>query len=166
MCNIFQNGDVVTLSLGIVDGTKGSSRAKTELTRSPDFVAIMEDLREQIELPPDQCQGNVTMFAEVSPKGMSPRNRPKINPSFVGHPKLNKLKEIVLEHFRKYETFNCMEKKTDSRVMIFSQFRDSVQEIASMFSAHKPLVRVMSFIGQQSRGNSSKGLTQKEQLEV
>jgi Fanconi anemia group M protein len=50
--------------------------------------------------------------------------------------------------------------------MIFSQYRDSVQEIARMLSEHKPLVKAMSFIGQQSKGNASKGFTQKEQLEV
>ncbi|KAJ7415497.1 Fanconi anemia group M protein [Willisornis vidua] len=53
----------------------------------------------------------------------------------------------------------------DTRVMIFSSFRDSVQEIAEMLSRLSPTVRAMTFVG-HSTGKSSKGFTQKEQLEV
>ena len=120
----------------------------------------MKELQEQIELPPDQRAGNAATTSEGSPKV-----QPAINPSFIGHPKLTKLKEIVLDHFRSHSE-NGEDHKTDSRIMIFSQYRDSVQEIAGMFSTCKPLVRVMSFIGQQSRTSTSKGFTQKEQLEV
>lgn len=49
--------------------------------------------------------------------------------------------------------------------MIFSSFRDSVQEIAEMLSQHRPVIRVMTFVGHAS-GKSTKGFTQKEQLEV
>ena len=135
---------------GIVDGSKGTSRAKTELTRNPDFVGILDDLRDQIE--PDEYRENAS--------------GPDVNPSFIGHPKLVKLRDIILEHFRSWENAAHVRSDKGSRVMIFSQFRDSVQEISRMLSEHKPLVKVMSFIGQQSKGNTSKGLTQKEQLEV
>ena len=50
--------------------------------------------------------------------------------------------------------------------MIFSQYRDSVCEITEMLNQHRPLVRVMSFIGQSSVNKSSRGFTQKEQLMV
>ena len=51
--------------------------------------------------------------------------------------------------------------------MIFSQYRESVQEIADMLQCHAPLVRVMSFVGHGTTGKStSKGLTQREQTEV
>lgn len=53
-----------------------------------------------------------------------------------------------------------------TRVMIFSQYRDSVQEIATMLQQHHPQVKVMSFIGQSSVGKATKGFTQKEQLKV
>ena len=52
-----------------------------------------------------------------------------------------------------------------SRVMIFSQYRDSVNEITAMLHKHRPLCRVMSFIG-QSTGKSTRGFSQKEQLKV
>jgi len=53
-----------------------------------------------------------------------------------------------------------------TRVMIFSQYRDSVTEITAMLKQHQPKVKVMSFIGQSSAGKSTKGFTQKEQLKV
>ncbi|NWI07711.1 FANCM protein, partial [Tichodroma muraria] len=53
----------------------------------------------------------------------------------------------------------------DTRVMIFSSFRDSVQEIAEMLARLSPAVRAMTFVGHSS-GKSTKGFTQKEQLEV
>lgn len=56
--------------------------------------------------------------------------------------------------------------EVNTRVMIFSSFRESVQEIASMLNRHIPLIRVMTFMGQASAGKGVKGFTQKEQLEV
>ena len=50
--------------------------------------------------------------------------------------------------------------------MIFSSFRESVQEIAAMLDRHAPLIRVMTFMGQASAGKGVKGFTQREQLEV
>ena len=64
--------------------------------------------------------------------------------------------------------------------MIFSQFRESVGEIAALLNHFKPAVRCMPFVGQSSGGGDgggggsggaqptgvAKGLTQKEQLEV
>ena len=35
-----------------------------------------------------------------------------------------------------------------TRVMIFSQYRDSVQEITACLHEHRPLVKVMEFVGQ------------------
>lgn len=50
--------------------------------------------------------------------------------------------------------------------MIFSSFRESVQEIADMLNRHAPKIKVMTFMGQASAGKGVKGFTQKEQLEV
>ncbi len=41
-----------------------------------------------------------------------------------------------------------------TRVMIFSQYRDSVKEIAAVLMGHKPLIKVMEFVGQAgTKGN-------------
>jgi ERCC4-related helicase len=83
--------------------------------------------------------------------------------SFVSHPKHEKLVSIILEHFLE----SADQKEVDTKVMIFTQYRDSVEEIVSILSEHNPMVRVMSFIGQSSsKKGSGKGLTQKEQLKV
>ena len=62
----------------------------------------------------------------------------------LGHPKLEKLRDMVLEHFRSKEK----EGEETTRVMIFSQYRDSVQEITACLHGYRPLVKVMEFVGQ------------------
>ena len=80
-------------------------------------------------------------------------------PFFYGHPKLNKLEEVILDHFKSF-------KSGQTRVMVFSQYRDSVKEIADMLSRHAPMIRVMSFMGHGTTNRASKGQTQREQIEV
>lgn len=152
---------------GIIDGTKGMARAKAEITKNHEFTQLMDELREEIEPPMESGANESLLFSQFSPRRRALMNVPKPSTTFKSHPKLLKLKEIVLEHFDKFQDKNGEEKKgVATRVMIFSQYRDSVNEIAAMLSHHKPVVRVMSFIGQQSTGKSTRGLTQKEQLQV
>ena len=94
---------------------------------------------------------------------------------FVGHPKLDRLVNLVLEHFLEHgDTTDTHSDATatttatttnTTRVMIFSQYRESVDDIVHQLSKHSPMVRVMSFVG-QSTGKNGKGLSQKEQLQV
>jgi ERCC4-related helicase len=71
-----------------------------------------------------------------------------------------------------YRSSNCLsvaesdDGKANTRVMIFSQYRESVHEITEALNHHRPLVRVMSFIGQSSTGKSNRGFSQKDQLKV
>ncbi|XP_006813423.1 Fanconi anemia group M protein-like, partial [Saccoglossus kowalevskii] len=124
----------------LIDGSKGTSRARSELGRNQNFNSLLESLHEQ-------CGST------------------ELNQCVISHPKMKKLQDIVVEHFNQFE----QDKHTHgsgTRIMIFSQYRDSVQDITSMLDKHKPMVRVMSFIGQASAGKSTKGFTQKEQLRV
>jgi len=85
----------------------------------------------------------------------------------VGHPKLAKLEEIVLEHFVCFQDETADgSREAGTRVIIFSEYRDSVNEITEVLSQHRPLVRVMSFIGHSSAGRTSKGFSQRDQLKV
>ncbi|XP_028293473.1 Fanconi anemia group M protein isoform X2 [Gouania willdenowi] len=133
----------------IVDGSRENSRAKNELQRTPTFM----DLYQEME----------AMFVQSS---AGPDD------SFIySHPKLEKLEEVVLQHFRRWkessaENRGSSPEEVSTRVMIFSSFRESVQEIAVMLNRHAPLIRVMTFMGQASAGKGVKGFTQKEQLEV
>lgn len=78
----------------------------------------------------------------------------------TSHPKMEKLLEVVKEHFEKFSQM-----KTETRVMIFSQYRDCVTELQACLDSLKPVVRPMAFVGQAGTGGK-KGLTQKEQKEV
>ncbi|XP_063145163.1 Fanconi anemia group M protein [Candoia aspera] len=144
---------------GILDGSKGMTRAKNELGRNEEFMVLYNQLENMFLNPTlTSSKGSIS---ELGTENMK---------TFIyGHPKLKKLEEVVVEHFRswrEHEDQTTSEvRPADTRVMIFSSFRDSVQEIAEMLSYHYPVVRVMTFVG-HSTGKSTKGFTQKEQLEV
>ncbi|XP_048831550.1 Fanconi anemia group M protein isoform X3 [Brienomyrus brachyistius] len=132
---------------GIMDGTKEMSRARNELQRTKVFM----DLYGEME----------TMFGK-------PSAGPEV-PFVYSHPKLQKLEEVVLQHFRtspESSGAGPSSEAVSTRVMIFSSFRESVQEIAIMLNRHQPLIRVMTFMGQATAGKAVRGFTQKEQLEV
>ena len=159
-----------------LSGNKGTSKAKMELNRNEKLMNLMEDLHSRIE-PEDGNQSlNESIVAE---KHMTPKQRllksiPKPRRNFISHPKMVKLEEIVVQHFQSYAakmTEPCSSQTPlNTHVMIFSQFRDSVQEITAILSRHEPLVKCMSFIGQGSKdganNKTNKGLSQKEQIEV
>ncbi|XP_051578748.1 Fanconi anemia group M protein isoform X3 [Myxocyprinus asiaticus] len=129
----------------IFSGPKESSRVRNELQRSPVFMDLYRDME--------------TMFTTSS--------RESKERHVYSHPKLQKLDEVVLQHFKTWaESSGSSSEVASTRVMIFSSFRESVQEIAEMLNRHQPLVRVMTFMGQASAGKGVRGFTQKEQLEV
>uniref|UniRef100_A0A672ZVL9 ATP-dependent RNA helicase FANCM n=1 Tax=Sphaeramia orbicularis TaxID=375764 RepID=A0A672ZVL9_9TELE len=128
---------------GIMDGSREMSRARNELQRTPTFM--------------DLCQEMEAMFVKPSAG--------TYEPFIYSHPKLEKLEDVVVQHFRQWAKGSSAS-KFSTRVMIFSSFRESVQEIAAMLNRHVPLIRVMTFMGQASAGKGVKGFTQKEQLEV
>ncbi|XP_037551254.1 Fanconi anemia group M protein [Nematolebias whitei] len=132
---------------GIMDGSREMSRAKNELQRTPIFL---------------------DMYHEMEAMFVKPAAGPD-EPFVYSHPKLEKLEEVVLQHFKVWAERSASTNGSEgvsTRVMIFSSFRESVQEIAAMLNRHAPLIRVMTFMGQASSGKGVKGFTQKEQLEV
>ncbi|KAM7375969.1 hypothetical protein PAMP_005723 [Pampus punctatissimus] len=134
---------------GIMDGSREMSRARNELQRTPTFMDLYHEMEAMFVKPsagPDE-------------------------PFIYSHPKLEKLEQVVLHHFRRWAESSAdnngpRPQEVSTRVMIFSSFRESVQEIAAMLNRHAPLIRVMTFMGQASAGKGVKGFTQKEQLEV
>ncbi|XP_071972080.1 Fanconi anemia group M protein isoform X2 [Engystomops pustulosus] len=132
----------------IMDGSKGLNRARSELGRNADFMTLYQQLESMFP----SCNGS-----EVK------------KPFIYSHPKLKKLEEVVIQHFKNWNKQgqnSSSSSPEDTRIMIFSSFRDSVQEIAEMLNQHQPVVRVMTFVGHSSTGKGVKGFTQKEQLEV
>lgn len=88
-------------------------------------------------------------------------------PDFLGHPKLEYLRRVILNHLlddqesrRQRDTGS-----TGTRIMIFSSFRDSAEVIANVLNRTDPIIKPHIFVGQADSKNS-KGMTQKKQLEV
>ncbi|KAJ5156340.1 ATP-dependent DNA helicase mph1 [Penicillium capsulatum] len=91
------------------------------------------------------------------------------NPEFIGHPKLEYLKSVILNHF-----MDAGEGKEDNdgnsgrpatRVMIFVHFRDSAEEVTRVLNRYAPMIRPHIFVGQSS-AKGSEGMNQKTQLEI
>ncbi|CEP17934.1 hypothetical protein [Parasitella parasitica] len=81
-------------------------------------------------------------------------------PDFIGHPKMDHLVSILLNHFTRLSEGEV------SKVMVFSSFRSSVLDIRAVLDRHKPIIRSTIFVGQASDKQGSKGLNQREQQEV
>ena len=156
------------LKNSVLNGGRISFRAKLELAKNPALMEILQALDSYFG------SGDVVDGGEPYDPGSSPRKGPVCNPKplppgpyLYSHPKLKKLEEIVVEHFQQWDSqMRSTGNIQETRVMIFSQYRESVREIADLLCRHAPLVRVMSFVGQASSNKNSKGLTQKEQLEA
>ncbi|XP_050888499.1 DEAD-box ATP-dependent RNA helicase FANCM isoform X2 [Lathyrus oleraceus] len=73
-------------------------------------------------------------------------------------PKLSKMLEVLLEHFKTNDPQN-------SRVIIFSNFRESVRDIMVAVGGTGDQIRATEFIGQSS-GKTTKGQSQKVQQAV
>ncbi|OMJ12498.1 ATP-dependent DNA helicase MPH1, partial [Smittium culicis] len=58
------------------------------------------------------------------------------------HPKLEHLAKAVTDHLN--------ENESNTRIMIFTQFRESVEEIVAAFRPYEPLIRPVAFVGQSN----------------
>ena len=104
--------------------------------------------------------------------------------SFV-HPKVKELVRVLQEHFHRFNSAKRSKPDpittdgSNGSVIVFSQFRDSVQEIVKQLNKHKPTINARFFIGQgakaSSRGRAKKansspqvarGQNQKQQKQV
>ncbi|KAI9367017.1 hypothetical protein BJX61DRAFT_530340 [Aspergillus egyptiacus] len=81
------------------------------------------------------------------------------NPEFIGHPKLEYLKQVVLNHFMDAG------EGTATRVMIFVHFRDSAEEVTRVLKRYEPMIKPHVFVGQSS-AKGSEGMGQKTQLDI
>ncbi|KAI9669263.1 MAG: 3'-5' DNA helicase [Trizodia sp. TS-e1964] len=87
-------------------------------------------------------------------------------PDFIGHPKLESLQQIVMNHFLDTQSARSAgDDPTATRVMVFVQYRDSAEEIARVLKRHDPLVKPHVFVG-QAAANGTGGMSQKIQKEI
>ncbi|KAK5172234.1 3'-5' DNA helicase [Saxophila tyrrhenica] len=89
------------------------------------------------------------------------------NPDFIGHPKLQYLREVVLNHF--LDTGEGMQGSvvppSATRVMVFASYRDSTEEICRVLKRNEPMIRPHVFVG-QAASKGSEGMDQKRQNAV
>jgi ATP-dependent DNA helicase MPH1 len=89
------------------------------------------------------------------------------NDDFVGHPKLTYLCDTILNHFLDAGEGRLEEDAPPSatRVIVFSEFRDSAEDIARVLNKHGPMIRATVFVG-QADSKRSEGMNQAKQLET
>ncbi|KAL5968667.1 Fanconi anemia group M protein [Taenia solium] len=91
-------------------------------------------------------------------------------PLVAGHPKLLKLRDVLIEHFTGASE-RCLS-QLGTRAIVFTQYRDSVSDIMHTLKAYSPTLRPAVFVGQSSSSssedqhNSKKRNTQRDQLQV
>ena len=91
------------------------------------------------------------------------------NKDFVGHPKLEALQSIALNHFMDAGDGRVVGSDntppSDTRIMVFAHYRDSAEEIARVLNRNSPLIRAHVFVG-QANAKGSEGMDQKKQLDT
>ncbi|KAJ1946350.1 3'-5' DNA helicase [Kickxella alabastrina] len=98
--------------------------------------------------PPKSSAGQQAQAQAQSPLSLAPAG-------FLGHPKLNRLVEIVRDHFEHIHGENgatAAAEVASTRIIVFSQYRGSVSEIVSVLGRSLPLVKCEPFIGQSKAG--------------
>ncbi|KAL9104405.1 MAG: hypothetical protein Q9163_000663, partial [Psora crenata] len=86
-------------------------------------------------------------------------------PDFVGHPKLEYLQRVVMNHFLDAGEGRGASDQSSTRIMIFSHYRDSAEEIARVLKRDDTMIRPHVFVGQASTRGSD-GMDQKTQLDI
>ena len=87
------------------------------------------------------------------------------NPEFIGHPKLEYLQSIVMNHFLDAGEGRGASDPSSTRIMVFAHYRDSAEEIARILRRSEPMVRPHVFVG-QATSKGSEGMDQKRQLDI
>ncbi|THH21565.1 hypothetical protein EW146_g39 [Bondarzewia mesenterica] len=125
------------------DSGSGKSSKQSKLTNDPNFKTLMRELEAQ------KTTG------------------------FTVHPKMEKLKTLVVQHFGQRMGDEEGDGATadqgvgdDTRVMVFVTFREAVDEIVEFLNQESPLIRATKFIGQGVDKQGKRGFAQREQLDV
>ena len=103
---------------------------------------------------------------EASGCDSSQQENANVKEKLAQNPKLAALVQVLTEHFERHRGGRS------TRVIVFSQWRDSVSEIVSVLETYQPLIRPRCFVGQNAGTNKTnekgklKGMKQAEQQEV
>ncbi|MBI2529771.1 MAG: DEAD/DEAH box helicase [Candidatus Diapherotrites archaeon] len=72
------------------------------------------------------------------------------------HPKLQRLSELLQKHFQQ---------KPDAKAIVFNHYRDSVKNVVEYLQKF-PEIKPLRFVGQATKGEKDKGMSQEEQAEA
>ena len=87
------------------------------------------------------------------------------NSDFIGHPKLEYLQSLVMNHFLDAGERRGASDPSSTKVMVFAHYRDSAEEISRVLQRNDPMVRPHVFVG-QANSKGSEGMDQKKQLDI
>ncbi|CAL8137703.1 unnamed protein product [Orchesella dallaii] len=148
---------------GVFNKEKGSPAVTAELRKNTELQSLLDEIKEKlsISVANSTFEMDLTSTSGIFDQSFNQTFGEKNIDYTLSHPKLTILKNLVQQHFLDYSIRN-----DTTRVMIFSQYRDSVQEIGNMLNSLRPMVKPIVFIGQSSAGTTGKGLKQKEQVQV
>ncbi|KAI9698381.1 MAG: 3'-5' DNA helicase [Candelina mexicana] len=88
--------------------------------------------------------------------------------NFVGHPKLDYLQNVVINHFLDAGEGRGAARgapPSNTRIMIFAHYRDSAEEVVRVLKRNEPMIRPHVFVGQAS-AKGSEGMDQKKQQDI
>ncbi|KAF9117969.1 3'-5' DNA helicase, partial [Mortierella sp. 14UC] len=123
------------------------SVARKAMEENPDFRRMMDQIRDKVK-----------------------------QPNFISHPKMERLVDVVTKHFTEHQDKSnatgmaarggsSSTTPVQTRVMIFANYRETVDEIGKALEKHRPLIKIRRFIG-QATAKGKKGISQKEQQKV
>nr|XP_049694549.1 Fanconi anemia group M protein [Helicoverpa armigera] len=117
------------------------------------LTALLERLRDDLGVNP------LALDRSILPDGTIPEMPKDL---CFGHPKFDKLKEIITYHFTK-----AQHNKQDTRAIVFCEYRESVNLVHCLLLQCRPLVKPQMFVGQGASGKDGKTVvSQKQQLRV
>ncbi|CAH8451363.1 unnamed protein product [Schistosoma turkestanicum] len=137
---------------GIYSGNRASPLVRSQLSKLPHMNNLWRELAQRFGINVECTEG--TWKQELIHQELLHSQAPFL----AGHPKLDKLKDILLGHFNSNDRKNIHE-RSSTRAIVFTQFRDSVEEIMHMLKQLRPLIKPASFIGQGTRVSGSPQLT-------
>ncbi|XP_073942786.1 FA complementation group M [Choristoneura fumiferana] len=126
---------------------------KTWIQSDDQLTALLERLRDDLGVNP------MSLDRSILPDGTIPDIPKDLR---FGHPKFDKLKEIMLEHFTA-----AKRKGQDTRAIVFCEYRESVNLVHCLLLQCRPLITPQMFVGQGASGKDGKTIvSQKQQLRV
>lgn len=147
------------------------TQMETSIRSSYRQLMELQDILSSSDKPSDKIMTNLLKSDKNWVALLAELEKQKAH-GFDPHPKMEKLISLTLKHFVEADAEAAAARlrgekvEGESKVMVFVQFRDCVDEIIDRLKYHEPLIRPTPFVGQGTDKRGKKGITQKEQLKV